>query len=50
VGGRIHRAYRVTGVPETFVVDPNGILVGMRIGPFISYDDIVATVESALKQ
>ena len=33
--GAATRAYGVTGVPETFVIDKNGILVKKVIGPLV---------------
>lgn len=31
--GRVSKAYRVTGVPETWLIDADGIAVGRYIGP-----------------
>jgi peroxiredoxin len=31
--GTVKKIYRTTGVPETFVIDPNGVLVRKFIGP-----------------
>lgn len=50
LGGRIHKAYRVQGVPESFVIDANGRLSGIKIGPFYSLAEIVDVVERALLQ
>ncbi|MCS7251953.1 MAG: TlpA family protein disulfide reductase, partial [Thermoflexus sp.] len=33
VGTRISRLYRITGVPETFVVDPQGQVVFYKAAP-----------------
>lgn len=33
-GGRVSRMYRVTGVPETVFVDPDGRIVGTYVGAF----------------
>ena len=48
MGGRIHKQYRITGVPETFIIDPDGLLSSLRIGPYASLDEIVNAVEAAL--
>jgi hypothetical protein len=37
----------VTGVPETFIIGPDGNLSGIKIGAFYSFDEIVAMVEAA---
>ena len=34
LGTRISQAYRIKGVPETYVVDKTGRLVSVKIGPF----------------
>ena len=31
--GRVALSYRVFGIPETFFVDSDGIIVGCHIGP-----------------
>ena len=33
LGTRISQAYRIQGVPETFFIDRNGLLRGVKIGP-----------------
>ena len=33
LGTRISQAYRIKGVPETYIIDQNGQLVGTKIGP-----------------
>lgn len=37
---RIAQAYRITGVPETYIVDKNGLLAFIKIGQFSSVDEI----------
>lgn len=44
---RISQAFRIRGVPETYVVDPQGIIVSVKIGPFTSLQEIVDAVEAA---
>ena len=33
IGTKISRQYRITGVPETFFIDPNGKIMHVQIGP-----------------
>ncbi len=48
LGTRIAQAFRIRGVPETFVVGPDGRIVAVKIGPFQSLSEITAAVEQAL--
>jgi len=34
------RRYRITGVPETFFIDPDGAIVSIAIGPITSPSDL----------
>jgi len=49
-GGAAQKAYGVTGVPETFVIDKNGILVKKVIGP-LAWDsaETIAFIEGLMK-
>ena len=49
-GGAAQKTYGVTGVPETFVIDKNGILVKKVIGP-LAWDspDTIAFLEGLMK-
>jgi cytochrome c biogenesis protein CcmG/thiol:disulfide interchange protein DsbE len=47
---RIYQSYRVTGVPETFIIAADGRLVGVKIGAFSSLGEIVEMVNDALQQ
>lgn len=40
MGSSISKLYKVSGVPETFLVDKDGILRAIQIGPFTSADDV----------
>jgi cytochrome c biogenesis protein CcmG/thiol:disulfide interchange protein DsbE len=44
----ISQAYRITGVPETYIVDRNGILAFMKAAPFLSVDEVRAGVDPLL--
>ncbi len=48
LGTAISQLFRIQGVPETFVVDPNGILRHVKIGPFLSVDEIRAMIDPLL--
>lgn len=48
-GNRIARAYGVTGVPETFVIDRQGQLVHHFVGP-VSQAELGLVIERALGQ
>jgi cytochrome c biogenesis protein CcmG, thiol:disulfide interchange protein DsbE len=49
-GTRISQAYHLTGVPETYIIDGNGILRYVKIGPFLSVQEINSQIELALDQ
>ena len=44
----ISQAYRVRGVPETFVIDQDGIIAHVQIGPFSSLEDILIRIDPLL--
>jgi cytochrome c biogenesis protein CcmG/thiol:disulfide interchange protein DsbE len=44
----ISHAYRIRGVPETYVVGPDGKLTFVKIGPFTSLAEIQAAVDPVL--
>ncbi|HEU5209424.1 MAG TPA: TlpA disulfide reductase family protein [Longimicrobiales bacterium] len=49
--GRVTRTFRTTGVPETFLIGPDGRIVRRWIGAFDPLaDDVIASVESVLGQ
>ena len=47
LGTRISQAFRIRGVPETYIVGPDGVLTYVKIGPFESLDEILTIVEAA---
>lgn len=47
LGTRISQAFRIGGVPETFVVRPDGTIDSVKIGPFRSLDEILDAIDSA---
>ena len=44
----ISQAYRIRGVPETFVIDQEGIVAHVQIGPFQSLEDILSRIDPLL--
>ncbi|HBY06312.1 MAG TPA: hypothetical protein DEH22_00415 [Chloroflexi bacterium] len=48
LGTRISQAYRITGVPETYIIGPDGLIAHDQIGPFMSLGQIQSAVEAAL--
>jgi cytochrome c biogenesis protein CcmG, thiol:disulfide interchange protein DsbE len=44
----ISQAFRIRGVPETFVIDKSGQIIHSQIGPFTSLDQILAVVDPLL--
>lgn len=48
LGTSISQAYRTTGVPETYVIDKNGILTYVKLSPFTSQAEIKAAIDPLL--
>jgi len=48
LGTAISQMFRLQGVPETFIVDTNGILRYVKIGPFLSLEEIRAMIDPLL--
>lgn len=44
----IYDNYNATGVPETFIIDRDGVLANKKIGPFQSLDEIFSVIEPLL--
>ncbi|MGH2620911.1 MAG: TlpA family protein disulfide reductase, partial [Anaerolineales bacterium] len=47
LGTRISQAFRTQGVPETFVIGPDGRVAAVQIGPYESLEAIVADIKLA---
>jgi cytochrome c biogenesis protein CcmG/thiol:disulfide interchange protein DsbE len=47
LGTRISQAFRTRGVPETYVIGPDGRLKAVKIGPYLGLDEILTHVELA---
>ena len=48
MGTRISQMFRIQGVPETYILDTNGILKYVKIGPFLSVNEIRTMVDPLL--
>lgn len=49
MGTRASQAYRITGVPETYIIGPDGKLAYVKFSPFSSVGEIQAAVDAVLK-
>jgi len=45
---KISQAYRIRGVPETFIIDKNGTIAFVKIGPFQSLAEILSIIDPLL--
>jgi len=50
LGTRISQLFRISGVPETYFVDKNGVLRYVRVGPFTSLEEIQRQVDLLLAE
>ncbi len=48
IGTAISQMFRIQGVPETYIIDANGILNYVKIGPFLNVDEIKALIDPLL--
>jgi len=48
LGTAISQAYRTTGVPETYVIDKQGVLAYVKFSPFISLAEIKSAIDPLL--
>ncbi|MFU8773014.1 MAG: TlpA family protein disulfide reductase [Anaerolineales bacterium] len=49
LGQRISNSFRMRGVPETYVIDQNGVLTNFKIGPFLNLNEIKSMVDALLE-
>ncbi|NJN80552.1 MAG: TlpA family protein disulfide reductase [Anaerolineales bacterium] len=45
----ISQMFRITGVPETYFIDKNGVLYYIKVGPFVSVEEIKSIIEQELQ-
>ncbi len=50
LGTRISQSFRIRGVPETYIIDRDGVLSHTQIGPFTSLSQITAVIDPLLEQ
>jgi cytochrome c biogenesis protein CcmG/thiol:disulfide interchange protein DsbE len=50
LGTRISQAFRTIGVPETYIIGPDGRLAAAKIGPYVSLDEIVNQIETVMAE
>jgi len=50
LGTRISQAFRIRGVPETYIIGRDGRLAQVQIGPYLSLGQIVASVTSSMEE
>ncbi|HLA98871.1 MAG TPA: TlpA disulfide reductase family protein [Anaerolineales bacterium] len=50
LGTRISQAFRIKGVPETYIIDQEQVLRNIQISPFSSLSDIKSRVDPLLNQ
>ena len=48
IGTIISQTFRIKGVPETYIIDTNGIINYVKIGPFLNVDEIKALIDPIL--
>lgn len=47
---RVSQMFRIRGVPETYIIGKDGTLAYVKIGPFVSINEIINAVESASRK
>jgi cytochrome c biogenesis protein CcmG, thiol:disulfide interchange protein DsbE len=45
---RISQIYRITGVPETYIMNRDGVLVDVHLMPFVSKQEIISIIDPLL--
>ena len=48
LGTAISQMFRIKGVPETYIIDTNGMIRYVKIGPFLSADEIKSMIDPLL--
>lgn len=48
LGTKISQAFRIKGVPETYIIDQEGILRSFQLGPFMSLSQIKGKIDPLL--
>ncbi len=50
LGTRISQAFRIRGVPETYIIDRENVLRSVQIGPFRSLSHIQSLIDPLLDE
>ena len=50
MGTRVSQLFRISGVPETYFIDKNGVLRYAQIGPFLSLGEIQGQIDLLLAE
>jgi cytochrome c biogenesis protein CcmG, thiol:disulfide interchange protein DsbE len=50
LGTRISQKFRITGVPETYIIDQEGKLAYFKLSPFVSLQEIQAAINPLLEE
>lgn len=50
MGTQISQAFRISGVPETYFIDRNGVVKYVQLGPFQTAQQIIAIIDDLLAQ
>lgn len=50
LGTRISQSFRTTGVPETYIIDRNGVLRYVKLSPFLSIEEIKGSIDPLLSE
>jgi cytochrome c biogenesis protein CcmG/thiol:disulfide interchange protein DsbE len=50
LGTRISQTYRITGVPETYIIDQQGILASVKFSPYLSVQEIFDAIDPLLEK
>jgi cytochrome c biogenesis protein CcmG/thiol:disulfide interchange protein DsbE len=46
---KLSQIFRIKGVPETYFIDPDGVLQYVKVGPFSSLDEIKSVVKGLIR-
>ena len=47
---RISQAFRTIGVPETYIIGPDGRLAALKIGPYLSLNEVINQIETVIAE
>ena len=50
IGTRIYDDFHATGVPETYIIDRDGMIAGVKVGPFDSVREITSIIDPLLAE